>query len=86
MAEMTPRERVVAAINHREPDRVPVDVGGGAGSTLVTEVTEGYERLRRHLGLAEESMVVEMSRTLVEVEGRGAQTRTGDLVVPDHAR
>ncbi len=25
---MTPRERVLAAIEHREPDRVPIDVGG----------------------------------------------------------
>ncbi len=25
---MTSRERVRAAINHREPDRVPIDIGG----------------------------------------------------------
>ncbi len=29
MAEMTPRERVRAALNHQEPDRVPVALGGG---------------------------------------------------------
>ncbi len=29
MAQMTPRERVFAAINHREPDRVPTALGGG---------------------------------------------------------
>lgn len=27
MAGMTPRERVLAAINHREPDRVPSEIG-----------------------------------------------------------
>ena len=27
MAEMTPRERVLAAINHQEPDRVPLEIG-----------------------------------------------------------
>ncbi len=26
---LTPRERVLAAINHEEPDRVPLALGGG---------------------------------------------------------
>jgi len=29
MAEMTARERVLSALNHQEPDRVPVALGGG---------------------------------------------------------
>jgi uroporphyrinogen decarboxylase len=29
MAEMTSRERILTAINHQEPDRVPVALGGG---------------------------------------------------------
>ena len=48
MAEMTSRERVVAALSHQEPDRVPVDIGGGASTGIVVE---GYERLKRHLGI-----------------------------------
>lgn len=48
MAEMTSRERVIAAINHREPDRVPFDIGSG-GSTSI--VIEGYENLKQYLGL-----------------------------------
>jgi uroporphyrinogen decarboxylase len=48
---MTPRERLVAALNHREPDRVPFDLG----ATIITSITkEAYVRLRRHLGLPEE--------------------------------
>jgi uroporphyrinogen-III decarboxylase len=27
MMVMTPRERVLAALEHREPDRVPIDLG-----------------------------------------------------------
>jgi hypothetical protein len=27
MTEITPRERVLAAINHQEPDRVPLEIG-----------------------------------------------------------
>lgn len=43
MAEMTPRERVWAAVNHQEPDRVPLDIGGGSSTSIVVE---GYENLK----------------------------------------
>jgi uroporphyrinogen decarboxylase len=54
---MTSRERVVAALNHREPDRVPVDIGGG-GSTSIS--VEANERLMRHLGV--EGRCAELSK------------------------
>jgi uroporphyrinogen decarboxylase len=48
-ATMNSRQRVAAALAHREPDRTPVDLG----STCVTSITEGaYRPLMRHLGLA----------------------------------
>jgi len=47
---MTPRERVQAALNHREPDRVPVDLSGHRSSGIAAMV---YPRLRAHLGLPE---------------------------------
>ena len=45
---MTSRERVLAAINHREPDRVPIDLGS-TGQTGMS-VSAMY-RLREYLGL-----------------------------------
>ncbi|MCL5071422.1 MAG: hypothetical protein M1308_11080 [Actinobacteria bacterium] len=36
MSEMTSRERVYTALNHKEPDRVPISFGG----TLATTMTE----------------------------------------------
>lgn len=42
MEKMTSRERVVTALQHREPDRVPL----GIWSTV-----DAYKQLRRHLGL-----------------------------------
>jgi uroporphyrinogen decarboxylase len=48
---VTRRERVLAAIAHREPDRVPVDLGG-MRSTGISAVA--YNRLKRHLGLGGE--------------------------------
>jgi len=51
MAEAwTSYERVKAALEHREPDRVPFDLGG---SVLTGMHRVAYERLRRYLGLPE---------------------------------
>ena len=47
-AEMTSRERVLASLNHQEPDRVPIALGQatGDGITLVA-----YRNLLAHLGM-----------------------------------
>jgi uroporphyrinogen decarboxylase len=55
MAEMTPRERVWAALNHQEPDRVPLDIGGGASTTIIEE---GYEKLKENLGIKAEPRIL----------------------------
>ena len=47
---MTPRERLLAALNHCEPDAVPVDLGATATSTITRHA---YLRLREFLGLPE---------------------------------
>lgn len=45
---MTHRQRVLAALSHRQPDRVPIDMG----STVVTGIAVGaYDRLKHRLGL-----------------------------------
>jgi uroporphyrinogen decarboxylase len=46
-ASMTPRERVLAALSHQEPDRLPLALGGGPYG-LVDEL---YLRLVKDLGL-----------------------------------
>ncbi len=45
---MTSRERVLSAVNHIEPDRVPVDFGGHRSSGIMAIA---YRRLRDFLGL-----------------------------------
>ena len=46
---MTPKARVLTALDHREPDRVPVDLGG----TMETTVhVDEYRLLKEHLGIA----------------------------------
>jgi uroporphyrinogen decarboxylase len=46
---MTSRERVMTAVSHREPDRVPVDFGGHRSSGIAASA---YARLKRALGIA----------------------------------
>ena len=45
---MTSRERVLAALNHQEPDRVPIDLSGHRSSGIAAMA---YARLRDYLGL-----------------------------------
>jgi len=47
---MTSRERVMTALNHHEPDRVPIDLSGHRSSGISPIA---YLRLRRSLGLPE---------------------------------
>ena len=43
---MNSRERVVTALNHEEPDRLPIDLGG----TVVTSIAKStYANLRDYL-------------------------------------
>ncbi len=52
---MTPRERVLAALEHREPDRVPVDFGGHRSSGMAAVA---YAKLRKALGLPQRAIRV----------------------------
>ncbi|MCG8618458.1 MAG: hypothetical protein MI802_19745 [Desulfobacterales bacterium] len=45
---MTPKQRVMAAVNHEEPDRVPLDVGASAVTSIHYMA---YNDLVSHLGL-----------------------------------
>jgi uroporphyrinogen decarboxylase len=46
---MNSRERVLAALNHQEPDRLPIDFGGHRSSGIAAIA---YAKLRKALGLA----------------------------------
>lgn len=63
---MTSRERVERALNHQEPDRVPVDMG----SSLTTSImVTAYARLRRELGVnGTPPRVSDLLQMLAEVE------------------
>jgi uroporphyrinogen decarboxylase len=52
---MTGRERVLDALNHVEPDRIPIDFSGHRSSGISAIA---YARLRRHLGLTKRPLRV----------------------------
>jgi len=45
--EITSRERVLTALHHKTPDRVPIDFGGTENSSIIKE---GYDKLIQHIG------------------------------------
>lgn len=61
MSAMSHRERVLAALRHEQPDRVPVDFGGTYTTSIYYAV---YERLKQHLGIEHETSIYSKTRRL----------------------
>jgi len=62
---MNSRERVLAALDHREADRVPIDLGGTRQSGIAAAA---YHQLKRRLGLDTPTRVFDLYQMLAEVE------------------
>jgi len=59
---MTSRERLLKALNHEIPDRVPIDLGG-----FQTGIHRGaYEDLLRHLGIRDEVRIMDAVQQLAQ--------------------
>ncbi|MHB1134428.1 MAG: uroporphyrinogen decarboxylase family protein [Chloroflexota bacterium] len=84
---MKPRERVLAALNHQEPDRVPLDLGQAAGDGITAVA---YQNLLSHLGLGGRSLnIANKEMQLVTVDEDVLQRLGIDFRVirpnaPDH--
>jgi len=79
---MTSRERVLAACNFHEPDRVPIDLGGSAGASGIHVLA--YDRLRAHLGLSYGSVKCnDLMQQLAVVEGDVRERFGLDVVAVD---
>ena len=63
---MNSRERILAAINHKEPDRVPIDIG----ATLQTGIHAiAYTKLKEHLGIkGGHTRIHDVGQQLAEIE------------------
>jgi uroporphyrinogen decarboxylase len=75
---MTPRERVLAALAHEEPDRVPIDFGGHRSSGIAATA---YARLKKHLGITSGDIYVyDIVQQLAIVESEVLDAMGGDVV------
>lgn len=65
---MTHRDRVLTALRHREPDRVPLDFGGYPGATSIN--VDAYRKLKEYLriGLEKEIRVANILMFTAEVD------------------
>ncbi|NJD03067.1 MAG: methyltransferase, partial [Ruminiclostridium sp.] len=73
---MNSRERVVSTLKHKEPDMVPLDLGG-TDSSGITGIA--YNRLRKYLGLHQgETDIVDTYGQIVRLEDD-----IRDLLKPD---
>lgn len=64
---MTGRERVMAALSHRQPDRVPLDLASTRDSSIVVG---GYERLKAHFGIRADNALTSRMMQVVDVDER----------------
>lgn len=83
---MTSRQRITAALQHREPDRIPVDLGASESSGLHGMA---YHRLKAHLGLSGgTAQIYDLSQMIVKVEPEVLQRVGADalplLIEPRH--
>ena len=67
MPQMTHRERIVAALSHKEPDMMPIDFASTRDSSIVVE---GYERLKSHFGIQAENVLTSRMMQVVDVDER----------------
>lgn len=75
---MTSRERVRMALNHQEPDRVPIDFGG-MRSTGISAM--GYNKLKKHLGITGGvTKLYDVQQQLAEPEYDVVKMMGGDVV------
>lgn len=58
--KMTSRERLLAALNHQEPDRVPIDLGGN--QTGIHKFA--YQALIKHLGINDDVVIMDAVQQL----------------------
>ena len=74
---MTSRERVWKALNHKEPDRIPVDLGGN--SSGMTDIA--YRKLTHYLGIKNHDTTFSEWRTVENFDKRVLELLNIDICV-----
>ncbi|MGA2064436.1 MAG: uroporphyrinogen decarboxylase family protein [Thermoguttaceae bacterium] len=77
---MTPRDRVLRTVNHEVPDRVPIDLGSSKATGIAVTA---YDKLKRRLGLATPTKVLDTPAMIAVVEDEVLRRLHGDVVPLD---
>ncbi|MGI6113068.1 MAG: uroporphyrinogen decarboxylase family protein [Mahellales bacterium] len=78
MSQLTSRERVRMALNHKEPDKVPIDFGA-MRSTGISAM--GYNKLKEYLGIkGGHTKVYDILQQLAEPELEVLKIMEGDVI------
>jgi uroporphyrinogen-III decarboxylase len=77
---MTSRERVLKAVNHQTPDRVPIDLSGMKASGIAVGA---YDRLKRRLGISTRTRVWDPRLMIAVVEDEVLRRLHVDVVPLD---
>ena len=67
---MNHRERLLAALSHKQPDKVPIDLGSTNSSSIMVE---GYDRLKEHFGIVTETKSASRWLRIVDLDERVLQ-------------
>ncbi len=60
---MNSRERVLASINHIQPDKIPIDLGSNPSSGISAIA---YDNLKKHLGMNHPTLVYDVVQQLAQ--------------------
>lgn len=78
---MTPRERVLTALNHEEPDRVPLFMGASAATSMLEPL---YEKLKRRFGVASPTRFLSRAgqQVMIDEQIRDRLGADGQPIIP----
>jgi uroporphyrinogen-III decarboxylase len=82
MTTMTSRERVLKAVNHQIPDRVPIDLGGMKATGIAVTA---YDKMKRKLGIATPSKSLDPRFMIAMIEEEVRRRLHADVVPLDLA-
>ena len=85
---MTHRERVLCALSHKQPDRIPLDLGSSRDSSIVAS---GYEKLKKRFNVNAKNIITNRMMQTVEVDEKVLDALDIDTVevmppVPDNGK
>ena len=76
---MTPRQRILAALDHKKPDRLPIDF---AGTDCSSVHAQAYGRLRRKLGIEPRPVRIGcLTQQAVEADVEVAESFGSDTII-----